>query len=187
MLDEPKIKLLIGTDKYIRKDLLQSLNPFFRKIDVANDGLELYEKYYLYNPEIMLIDIHLKYLSSFEVIYRIKQVNPTVIMLLLSDFTRDEFIYQAIEAGANGLVNKNIKPEELIFALKTIYAGGSYFLKDLNDKDVLELITEYEERFSSIYNSSLKMTEREEKILRLITKGSSSEKKRIFRLQNYLL
>lgn len=82
-------------------------------------------------PDVVLLDIRLPDGSGFDVCRQILKDRPTTRVLILTSFTNDDFIYQAITSGAQGYLMKEIDPAGLIRAIHDIAAGKSILAPDI--------------------------------------------------------
>lgn len=92
----------------------------------AGTGLEAITAARELQPEIILMDIRMPELDGLEATARIlAEGNDNTRIIILTTFDPDEYVYKALHAGASGFVLKDIPPEELVSAVRTIAAGGA--------------------------------------------------------------
>src|SRR5436305_6716643 len=89
----------------------------------AGNGLEAVAKAARFNPTVVLMDIRMPELDGLEATRRILAADPAARILILTTFALDEYIYEALKAGASGFVLKDDPPEQLIAAVRTVAAG----------------------------------------------------------------
>jgi len=91
----------------------------------ASNGLEAVEKASRFNPGIILMDIRMPELDGLEASRRILAADPTARILVLTTFDLDEYVFEALRAGASGFVLKDDSPEQLLAAIRTVAAGDA--------------------------------------------------------------
>src|SRR5262249_13177476 len=137
----------------------------------AEDGIEAVEKAARYTPSVVLMDIRMPKLDGLEATRRILAADPSVRVLILTTFDLDEYIYEALRAGASGFVLKDDPPEQLIAAIRTVAAGDAL----LSPAVTRRVIDEFTQRPRREAPKGLdELTDRELEIFRLIAKGLSN-------------
>jgi len=91
----------------------------------AADGNEAVAKAARFRPAVVLMDIRMPELDGLEATRRILAADPDARVLILTTFDLDEYIYEALRAGASGFVLKDDPPEQLIAAIRTAAAGNA--------------------------------------------------------------
>src|SRR4030095_5798985 len=85
----------------------------------ASTGLEAVQKAARFDPTVVLMDIRMPALDGSAATRRILEANRAARVLILTTFDLDEYIYEALRAGASGFVLKDDPPEQLIAAIRT--------------------------------------------------------------------
>ena len=91
----------------------------------AANGLEAIEKAARFDPTVILMDIRMPELDGLEATRRILAADRGARVLILTTFDLDEYVYEALRAGASGFVLKDDSPEQLIGAIRTVAAGDA--------------------------------------------------------------
>src|SRR5205085_10296872 len=89
----------------------------------AGNGLEAIDKASRFSPNVILMDIRMPELDGLEATRRILAADPGARVLILTTFDLDEYVYEALRAGASGFVLKDDPPEQLIAAVRILAAG----------------------------------------------------------------
>ena len=89
----------------------------------ASNGLEAVDRAARFDPEVILMDIRMPELDGLQATRRILAKDRDARILILTTFDLDEFVYEALRAGASGFVLKDDSPEQLIAAIRTVAAG----------------------------------------------------------------
>jgi DNA-binding NarL/FixJ family response regulator len=103
----------------------------------ASNGLEAVEKTARFHPSIVLMDIRMPELDGLQATRRILAADNGARILILTTFDLDEYVYDALRAGASGFVLKDDSPEQLIAAIRTV-AGGDALLSPTITKRVIQ-------------------------------------------------
>jgi DNA-binding NarL/FixJ family response regulator len=138
----------------------------------ASNGLEAVDKAARFNPTVVLMDIRMPELDGLEATRRILAADNNARVLILTTFDLDEYIYEALRAGASGFVLKDEPPEQLIAAIHTV-AGGDALLSPSVTKRVIRQFT-HAPRPAPPPRELDELTAREREILRLIAQGLSN-------------
>lgn len=167
-----KIRILLADDHTIlRAGLKMMLNaqPDMEVVGEAQDGRQAIEETRKLQPDIVLMDITMPDINGIEATRQIKRLTPDVKILMLTMHEHDEYVFQALQAGASGYMLKEAADTELITALHVITSGQFYLSPTAQSVvvgDYLQKVRTGEERDS--YSS---LTEREREILKLVAEG----------------
>jgi len=121
------IRVLVADDQSMVRAGFRMLLAGEADIEVvaeASNGLEAVEKAARLQPTVVLMDIRMPELDGLEATRRILAANDQARVLILTTFDLDEYIYEALRAGASGFVLKDDPPEQLIAAIHTVAAGA---------------------------------------------------------------
>jgi DNA-binding NarL/FixJ family response regulator len=168
------IRVLVADDQSMIRAGFRMLLKDEEGIDVvaeAEDGLEAVEKAARYSPSVVLMDIRMPKLDGLEATRRILAADSSARVLILTTFDLDEYIYEALRAGASGFVLKDDPPEQLIAAIRTVAAGDA-LLSPAVTRRVIEEFTQRPRREAP--KGLDELTDRELEIFRLIAKGLSN-------------
>jgi DNA-binding NarL/FixJ family response regulator len=168
------IRVLVADDQSMVRAGFRMLLAGEQDIEVvaeASDGLEAVAKAARFTPTVILMDIRRPQLDGIEATRRILAADDTARILILTTFDLDEYVYEALGAGASGFVLKDDPPEQLIAAVRTVAAGDA-LLSPATTKRVIKQFTRIPRRAPPKELDEL--TAREREILRLITTGLSN-------------
>ena len=176
MEEKTDIKLILADDhELLRNGIIELLrsNDEIKIIDVAENGEELVNKYFLLRPDLLLVDISMPVLSGFDALKKIKREDPSVKSLFLSMYDTEEYIYGSLKLGAMGLINKNVNQSELVYAIKQVYHGRTYWGK-LNESQVQDVIIKFEKKMKNNIDLDVEISPREKTIIKYIGDGLTS-------------
>jgi DNA-binding NarL/FixJ family response regulator len=168
------IRVLVADDQSMVRAgfrLLLSNEQDIEVVAEARDGLEAVDKAARYQPTVVLMDIRMPELDGLEATRRILAADDTARVLILTTFDLDEYVYEALRAGASGFVLKDDPPEQLLAAIRTV-AGGDALLSPAVTKRVIKQFTRIPRPAPPKELDEL--TAREREILRLIAGGLSN-------------
>ena len=168
------IRVLVADDQSMVRAGFRMLLSGEEGIDVvaeASNGLEAVEKAARFRPSVVLMDIRMPELDGLEATRRILAAGDTARVLILTTFDLDEYVYEALRAGASGFVLKDDPPEQLIAAVR-IVAGGEALLSPAITKRVIRQFTRLPQPAPPQQLDEL--TERELEVFRLIARGLSN-------------
>jgi DNA-binding NarL/FixJ family response regulator len=122
------IRVLVADDQSMVRAGFRMLLGGEEDIEVvaeAANGLEAIEKAERFDPTVVLMDIRMPELDGLEATRRILAADRDARVLILTTFDLDEYVYEALRAGASGFVLKDDPPEQLIAAIRTVAAGDA--------------------------------------------------------------
>lgn len=172
-----KIKIILVDDHQIVRDGIKSLLSDDSSIEIIGEAQSAYELFgllKLQTPDIVLLDIALPTMSGIEVSKILSNDFPHIKKLMLSMYTSEDFIFNALKAGINGYLPKNTTREELLLAINEINNGNEYFSKSISDTILKSYVksAKYGKNISEDKSSNL--TNREQEILLYVVEGMNN-------------
>jgi DNA-binding NarL/FixJ family response regulator len=168
------IRVLIVDDQPLVRSGLRMIvatRDDFLVVGEATQGLEAIEMVKQLSPNVVIIDIQMPVLDGVEATRRITALPNPPKVLVLTTFERDDYLHEALRAGASGFLLKNSPPERLLDALSIVASGDSL----VDPAMTRRLIDAMGTRLPTNSAEALKaLTDREEEVLRLIAKGFSN-------------
>jgi DNA-binding NarL/FixJ family response regulator len=166
--------LVVDDQELVRAGFLMILNTQ-DDIDVvgeARNGSEAVEAVGRLRADVVLMDIRMPIMDGLEATRILKARNPDLRVLILTTFDPDEYVYNALKAGASGFVLKDIPPNELLAAVRVVAKGEALLAPSITQR----VIAEFAERLSPPEASQEleRLTDREAEVLRLMAKGLSN-------------
>ena len=168
------IRVLIADDQSMVRAGFRMLLAGEQDMEVvaeASNGLEAVAMAARFDPTVILMDIRMPELDGLQATRRIIATDNTARILILTTFGLDEYVYEALSAGASGFVLKDDPPEQLIEAVRTVAAGDA-LLSPAILKRVINQFTRIPRHEPPKELDEL--TAREQDILRLIARGLSN-------------
>jgi DNA-binding NarL/FixJ family response regulator len=168
------IRVLVADDQSMVRAGFRMLLAGEADIDVvaeASTGLEAVEKAARLHPSVVLMDIRMPVLDGLQATRRILAADRAARVLILTTFDLDEYVYEALRAGASGFVLKDDPPEQLIAAVRTVAAGDA-LLSPAVTKRVISAFTRIPR--TATPDAVRDLSERELEVFRLIARGLSN-------------
>jgi two-component system, NarL family, response regulator NreC len=169
-----KIKCLLVDDHTLFRQgvrrLLES-EPDCEVVGESPDAGDAVEKARELRPDIVLMDIGMPGLSSFEAARHIRKTRPETKILFLTMYEDEDYLVQCLEVGAAGYVLKDTPSQQLVTAVRDVYRGGKY----LSSQVLGKLVEDFRAR---VRDTKLRprisaLTPREREILKLLAEGNS--------------
>jgi len=167
------IKILIVDDHTVVRDGLAVMlgrREEFAVVGEAKNGLEAVERAHELQPDVILMDLRMPELDGVEAMRRIRAQDSVIKFLVLTTFDTDEYIFDAIEAGAKGYLLKDASREELFEAVRAVHRGESLIQPGVAAR-VLD-------RFAQLSHQGAApdaLSEREAGVLRLMAQGAPNK------------
>jgi two-component system response regulator NreC len=166
------ITIVLGDDHNIVLKGLRALlesQPGFTVIGEATDGLKVSDLAESLKPDVLVVDLMMPGLSGFDVARRVVKRLPKTRVIILSMYSSEPHVVEALQSGAMAYVVKDASPEELANAIREVYAGRRYLSAPYSN----ELIDTYLKRPGGIdpYDT---LTPREREVLHLVAEGLTS-------------
>lgn len=139
----------------------------------ARDGAEAVEKAVTLRPDVVCLDVQMPGVDGIEATRRMAASGSVSAgILILTTFNRDDYLFEALQAGASGFLLKNTSPEKLIEAVKTIARGDALLAPDVTRR----VIEQFANRGARPAASALtgELTDREREVLALLARGLSN-------------
>jgi len=168
-----KTRILIADDHAMVREGTRKLleqEPDFEVVAEVADGEAAVKAAQELAPDIALIDVAMPKMDGIEATRRIKSVCPNTTVLVLSAYDDDQFIFSLLEAGAAGYLLKRAQSRELVASIRAVSEGESV----LDPAILRKVVTRFapsKARAAGSESGVPELTEREMKILQLMTRG----------------
>jgi DNA-binding NarL/FixJ family response regulator len=168
------VRVLVADDQSMVRAgfrMLLAGEPDIEVVAEASNGLEAVDKAARFRPTVVLMDIRMPELDGLEATRRILADDKGARILILTTFDLDEYVYEALRAGASGFVLKDDPPEQLLAAVRTV-AGGDALLSPAITKRVIKQFTRIPH--PSPPRELDDLSDRELDVYRLVARGFSN-------------
>jgi DNA-binding NarL/FixJ family response regulator len=178
-VDDTTIGVLIADDQALVRTgfrMILEAEPDLRVVGEAKDGLEAVEAAARFRPDVVLMDIRMPRLDGLEATRRI--VGPGARaprVLILTTFDLDEYVYDALRAGASGFLLKDAPPEQLIAGIHVVAGGESLLAPTVTRRLIEALLTDRRPGPAPVPSPEFaELTDRELEVFKLIARGLSN-------------
>jgi DNA-binding NarL/FixJ family response regulator len=168
------IRVLVVDDQTMVRagfHLLLADEPDIEVVAEASNGREAVAQAARFRPDVILMDIRMPEMDGLEATRRILATDTDARVLVLTTFDLDDYVFEALRAGASGFVLKDEPPEQLLGAVRTVAAGEALLSPSVTRRVI--------RRFATVRRQAppaavADLTPRELEVLRLITRGLSN-------------
>jgi DNA-binding NarL/FixJ family response regulator len=168
------IRILLADDHLLVRSGVRALLGAVLGMEVvaeASDGEEALKLADLHDPDIAVLDIAMKGMNGLEAARRFRQQRPKMKMLMLSMYGSEEYVMQALNAGANGYLLKDSASSELERAIRQVMQGDAY----LDSHISRESVSQYMKRAAESGTTVDQLTPRQRQILQMIAEGRNTK------------
>ena len=169
-----KIRVLITDDHAMFRQGVRTLLASEPDLEIAGEARDAAEAVNLSrqnHPDVVLMDIGMTGMSSFEATRVIRKERPETRVVFLSMYDDDEYLAECVSIGASGYILKESPAEQLLTAIREVHRGGSYLSPRLLTRLVDDLRTQGREPVRQPRFGTL--TKREREILKMLAEGQS--------------
>jgi DNA-binding NarL/FixJ family response regulator len=166
------IRVLLVDDHPVLRDGLKSLLNRESDIEVvgdAGDGREAIALTQELKPDIVVTDIAMPGLNGIESVRALRQEHPHLKIVILSMYANQEYVIQALQAGANGYVVKQADASEVLSAIRAVMVDGAYLSPSISKHLIDDYLTQNPKDLTGP-----KLTTREREVAQLLAEGEST-------------
>jgi DNA-binding NarL/FixJ family response regulator len=170
------IRVLIADDQTLVRNgfrLIVETRPDLEVVGEADDGVEAVRLAAELEPDVILMDVRMPNLDGIEATRKIVATDNPARILVLTTFDLDEYVYAAICAGASGFLLKDVRPHDLVDAIRLISSGNA-LLGSTVTRRLLERFTESKPPPDAGTGEIASLTGRERETLQLLATGLSN-------------
>jgi DNA-binding NarL/FixJ family response regulator len=175
MRDDGVIDVLLADDQTLVRDGFRALidrEPDMHVVAEAADGVEAIELTRRHHPDVVLMDIRMPHIDGLTATTRVLALPQPPRVLVLTTFDRNEWVYDALRAGASGFLLKDVRGGQLTGAIRTVAAGESLLAPSITRRLIEQFVAQRPP--SRPQPAPGVLTEREAEVLRLLAAGLSN-------------
>ncbi len=168
------MKILLCDDQAVIRDgleMLLTLEKDFQVVGSAQDGFEALELVANKQPDLVLMDLKMPGMNGIEATREIRKKYPAIKILVLTTYDDDEWVFDAIRAGASGYLLKDTSRQKIVEAIRGTVDGKAFVDPAVAGK-LMNQVASNQTQPESILKD--KLTERELDVLRLLAKGMTN-------------
>lgn len=172
-----KIRVLLADDHALFREGLRSLLEEQDDIEIvgeAEDGLEATRMVSELKPTVVLMDINMPVVDGVEATRTILQEDETVNIIILTMYPQDEYVFQALKAGAKAYLLKDTRSKKLLEVIRTVHQGQAVISPEMTALllDEFRRLSDKKEEEQPKYEA---LTDQERRILTLVADGASNK------------
>ena len=171
------MRIVVADDQQIVRDGFAALldsQPDFTVVGTASDGDEATRVCRRLHPDVVLMDVRMPGTDGIEATRRLAADADPPRVLILTTFDLDEYVYDALRAGASGFLLKDVTAERLFDAVRIIAAGDALLAPNVTRRLISEFARQRPGPAAAIIPRLDELTPRETEVLRLLAEGLSN-------------
>jgi two-component system response regulator DegU len=175
---EKKIKIVLADDHALVRNGIKAMLEHDADLTVtgeAGNGLEALEVAREVKPDLLILDIRMPQMTGLEAAAKLKSYSPKTKAVILSMHDSEEYVLQALDAGAYGYLLKDTDKNEFVKALKQIYGGAKYFSGSVSNVLANRLLGKKPQSKPAAKIDSYNLSKREKEILHMVVDGKQNK------------
>jgi DNA-binding NarL/FixJ family response regulator len=169
-----KIRVLLTDDHTLFRQGVRTLLSCEEDIEVVGEAADAAQAVALarqFRPDVVLMDIGMAGMSSFEATRQIRKQRPETKVVFLSMYDDEDYLAESVEIGASGFILKESPADQLVTAIREVYRGGNY----LSPRLLTRLVDGFREQGRSPVRQTRlgTLTKREREVTKLLAEGKS--------------
>ena len=175
---EKKIKIVLADDHVLVRNGIKAMlehDPDLAVTGEADNGSEALELAKAVKPDLLILDIRMPQMTGLEAAAKLKSYSPKTKAVILSMHDSEEYVLQALDAGAYGYLLKDTDKNEFVKALKQIHGGAKYFSGSVSNVLANRLLGKKSAGKPSAKIDSYNLSKREKEILHMVVDGKQNK------------
>jgi DNA-binding NarL/FixJ family response regulator len=169
------IRIVIADDQALMRGGFKMILDAEDDLDVvgeAMDGADAVRAFERLHPDVVVMDVRMPVMDGIEATQKITAIDRNAKVLILTTFDLDEYVYDALRAGASGFLLKDRPPEELVSAVRIVASGDALLAPSVTRR----LVAEFARRPQRLDGADglEQLTDREREVLVLMANGASN-------------
>jgi DNA-binding NarL/FixJ family response regulator len=169
--------VLIADDQALMRAgfrMILEAEPDLEVVGEAANGREAVAEAARARPDVVLMDVRMPEMDGIEATRRLLDGNGDTKVVMLTTFDMDEYVYEALRAGASGFLVKDVPPEQLVAGIRSIASGDSLLAPSVTRRLIQEYVRRPPDPLRTPSPALARLTEREVEVLRMMARGHSN-------------
>jgi DNA-binding NarL/FixJ family response regulator len=171
------IRVLIVDDQALVRAgfrMILEAEPEIEVVGEAGDGDEAVAEARRLEPDVVLMDVRMPELDGIEATRRLLADGTSTKVVMLTTFDLDQYVYEALRAGASGFLLKDVPPEQLVAGIYTVASGDALLAPSVTRRVIEEFVRRPPDSMRMTPPELAELTPRELEVLKLIARGYSN-------------
>jgi DNA-binding NarL/FixJ family response regulator/class 3 adenylate cyclase len=154
--------------------MILEAEPDLEVVGEAADGGEAVEESQKLRPDVVLMDVRMPEMDGIEATRRLLAAGPETKVVMLTTFDMDEYVYDALRAGASGFLLKDVPPEQLVAGIRSVASGDALLAPSITRRVIEEFVSRPPSSAQALPAELEQLTARELEVLKLVARGLSN-------------
>ncbi len=176
--EDATVRVLIVDDQVLVRTgfrMILEAEPDLEVVGEASDGAEAVARARALQPDVVLMDVRMPELDGIEATRRLLGADgATAKVVMLTTFDMDEYVYEALRAGASGFLLKDVPPEQLVAGIRAVASGDALLAPSVTRRVIEEFVRRPPDSVRTPPENLSELTAREREVLKLIARGLSN-------------
>ena len=171
------VRVLIVDDQELVRTGFRMILEAEEDIEVvgeASNGAEAVALVATTRPDVVLMDVRMPEIDGIEATRRLLDANGDTKVVMLTTFDMDEYVFEALRAGASGFLVKDVPPEQLVAGIRSVASGDSLLAPSVTRRLIQEFVRRPPDALRTTSPELDRLTAREVEVLRMMARGRSN-------------
>jgi DNA-binding NarL/FixJ family response regulator len=169
--------VLIADDQALMRAgfrMILEAEPDLEVVGEATNGHEAVTEAGRLRPDVVLMDVRMPEMDGIEATRRLLDGNDDTKVVMLTTFDMDEYVYEALRAGASGFLVKDVPPEQLVAGIRAVASGDALLAPTITRRLIQEFVSRLPDALRPPPPELSRLTSREVEVLRMMARGLSN-------------
>jgi DNA-binding NarL/FixJ family response regulator len=169
--------VLIADDQALMRAgfrMILEAEPDLVVVGAAANGREAVTEARRLRPDVVMMDVRMPEMDGIEATRRLLDGNNDTKVVMLTTFDMDEYVYEALRAGASGFLLKDVPPEQLVAGIRSVASGDSLLAPSVTRRLIQEFVRRPPDALRTPSPELTRLTAREVEVLQMMARGRSN-------------